>query len=41
MNDMYDDDAGEIADDVNSLDDVQNQVQSLLMIGEECSKNDV
>lgn len=37
---MYDDDAGEIADDVNSLDDVQNQVQSQLMIGEECSKND-
>ena len=40
MNDMYDDDAGEIADNVNNVDDVQIQVQSHLMIGEECSKND-
>jgi len=37
---MYDDDAGGIADDVNSVDDIQIQVQSQLMIGEECSKND-
>ena len=37
---MYDDDAGGIAEDVNSVDDIQIQVQSQLMIGEECSKND-
>ena len=37
---MYDDDADEIADNVNNVDDVQIQVQSQLMIGEECSKND-
>mgnify|MGYP001229043803 FL=1 len=37
---MYGDDVGEIADEINEVDDVQFQVQSQLMIGEECSKND-
>jgi len=37
---MYGDDVGENADEINDVDDVQFQVQSQLMIGEECSKND-
>tara|TARA_B110000444_G_scaffold255515_1_gene290049 strand:- start:4209 stop:6371 length:2163 start_codon:yes stop_codon:yes gene_type:complete len=37
---MYDDGVGEIAGDINDVDDIQIQVQSQLMIGEECSKND-
>lgn len=37
---MYDDDVGEIAGEINDVDDIQIQVQSQLMIGEECSKND-
>ncbi len=37
---MYDDGVSEIAGDVNDVDEIQIQVQSQLMIGEECSKND-
>lgn len=37
---MYDDGVSEIASDMNDVDDIQIQVQSQLMIGEECSKND-
>ena len=37
---MYDDGVGEIAGEINDVDDIQIQVQSQLMIGEECSKND-
>ena len=37
---MYGDGVGENADEINDVDDVQFQVQSQLMIGEECSKND-
>jgi tetratricopeptide (TPR) repeat protein len=37
---MYGDGASEITDSINDVEDIQNQVQSQLMIGEECSKND-
>ena len=37
---MYGDGASEITDGINDVEDIQNQVQSQLMIGEECSKND-